>query len=290
MAEVDWDRTVFVLIAPDALVRRVAHRVLDMMGAAGFHPVGWRVIWHRPADLDAFNERNIKQAWQGYLYRLVDQLFSIGPTIALIAHDGRPEDGLTTHQRMRRLKGASEPADAGPDTIRGALASVNVMLALMHSSDTAADARHESDVFTGETGYLCGDPAELYHLVRLLQGAQPEETRGHAQVLGGLRARVLAAVWDELGADARRTALGLDPAQLGQPGAGKPLADLLPAGHPLAATLRADFTPENPGPLLDRVRRLLPAYGLALDPWEDLVLTTSRRFAPRPWALSTRAA
>jgi hypothetical protein len=97
-----------------------------------------------------------------------------------------------------------------------------------------------------------------------------------------VRARLLAAAWDDLSPRARQAALDLGyVGQLGQPGAGKPLADLLPANHPLADVLRADFTPDDPGPVLDRVRRLLPAYGVALDPWEDLVLVTSRRFTPR---------
>jgi nucleoside diphosphate kinase len=282
MIDVDWDRTVFVLIAPDALARRVGETVLHRMAADGFRPIGWRVLWHRPTDLDAFNERNITQVWHGYLYRLVDQLFALGPTVAVLVHDDTPVDGLTSHQRLRRLKGASEPAEAAADSIRGSLGSINVMLALMHTADTAADARHESDVFTAEGGYLDGDRAELYHLVRLLQAAQPCEVRGHAEVIAGIRARLLAAVWDDLSPGSRRAALDRgDAEQLGQLGAGKPLADLLPASHPLADVLRADFTPDDRGPVLDRVRRLLPAYGLALDPWEDLVLVTSRRFTPR---------
>src|SRR3712207_6825731 len=87
MIEVDWERTVFVLIAPDALARRVGDTVLDRMAADGFRPTGWRVLWHRPPDLDAFNERNITQVWHGYLYRLVDQLFALGPTVAVLVHD-----------------------------------------------------------------------------------------------------------------------------------------------------------------------------------------------------------
>lgn len=282
MTEVDWERTVFVLIAPDALRRRVGDTVLDRMEANGFRPIAWRALWHRPADLDAFNERNITQVWHGYLYRLIDQLFALGPTVAVLVHDQTPVDGLSSHQRLRRLKGASEPAEAAADSIRGSLASINVMLALMHSSDSAADSRHESDVFTAECGYLDGDPIELYHVVRLLQAAQPRELRGHAEVLAGLRARLLVAAWDDLDPGSRRATLDVGVVgQLGRSGAGKPLADLLPAGHPLADVLRADFTPDDPGPVLDRVRRLLPAYGLALDPWEDLVLVTSRRFTPR---------
>jgi len=273
--EVDWDRTVFSLLAPDAIARRVGDAVLDRMVDAGFRPVGWRGFWHRPADLDAFNERNITQVWHGYLYRLIDQLFASGPTIAMLLHDDRPDPDRTSHQRMRAVKGPSEPAEAGPDTIRGALGSINVMLALMHSADPAADARHESGVFTsGTDGFAHGDPEELFSLVRLLQAAAPAETRGYPEVLAGVRARMLATVWDEWPAAARRAAAAFQPDQLALPGAGKRLADLLPDAHPLGEALRADFSPTRPGPTLDRVRLLLRGYGTDIDPWEDLVLAT----------------
>ena len=77
MDDVDWERTIFGLIAPDAIARHLGLVVLDRIEAAGFAPVGWRVLWHRPPDLDAFHERNIANSWNAYLYRLVDQLFCV---------------------------------------------------------------------------------------------------------------------------------------------------------------------------------------------------------------------
>lgn len=285
MAEIDWDRTVFVIIGPDAIARHLGTSILDRLEGLGFRPVGWRVLWHRPVDLDAFHESNITRSWKAYLYRLVDQLFAYGPTIAMLVRDERPDTGETSHQRLRRSKGASEPAETVSGTIRGDLKSINVMLALMHSADTAADAQHESSVFAGVDGFTGGDPSELRTLIALLDAARPAEGRGYPEVLSGLRGRVLAATWDELTRDARRTAAGLiaaGPGQLAQPGAGKRVVDLLPPAHPLTDVAASDFTPRSPGADIGRVRTLLRAYGTDLDRWEDLVLATSRRFQPRP--------
>jgi len=281
VSEVDWDRTVFMLLAPDAVARHLTTTIVDRVERLGFRPVAWRVLWHRPVDLDAFHERNIAHSWQTYLYRLVDQLFAYGPTVALLVRDER-DDG-TSHARLREAKGASDPADAGPGTIRGDLRSINIMLALVHSADDPEASARESGVF-GRDLFHTGDPAELRTTLALLDLGTPEEQRGYGEVLAGVRSRLVAAVWDDLTPPSRARAAELVaggvPA-LAAPKAGAQLADLLGAGHPLDAVLRADFTPDNPGPDLARVAPLLRVHGTDLDRWEELVLATSRRFPPR---------
>ncbi|WFE22501.1 nucleoside-diphosphate kinase [Solwaraspora sp. WMMD937] len=292
---VDWERTVFMLLAPDALARHLGGQIVDRVVDQGFQPMAWRVLWHRPANLDAFHERNITQVWKAYLYRLVDQLFDFGPTVALLVRDVRPDPRHPSHARLRLAKGASDPADASPGTIRADLGSINVMLALMHSSDTPADSQRESAVFTdgqfgvgsgvgGRGGYDGGDPADLRTLLDLLSRSAPAERRGYPQVLAGLRARVLALAWPGLSDSARRGAADLlagDLSGLAAAGAGEKAAGLLAGGHPLAPILTAEFTPDQPGPDPARVQELLAVHGARLDPWERLVLATSRRFAPR---------
>jgi len=283
--DIDWERTVFALIAPDALARHLGGTVLDRIEAVGYRPVAWQSIWHRPADLDFFHAQHIEHAWQTYLYRLVDQLFAFGPTIALLVADERQAGAENSYHRLRKAKGASEPAEAGPGTIRGDLGSTNVMLALMHSSDTVADAQRESSVFFGPGGVTRGaDPQELRNLIAMLEMTGQAERRGYREVLAGLRARMLAAAWDELPRPVRKTAeamleAGVDG--LAGSGSGDRLADMLPEAHPLTAALRAEFTPSSPGPEPERVQNLLRTYGTGLDPWEALVLATSRRFPPR---------
>jgi nucleoside diphosphate kinase len=283
VGEVDWSRTVFVLIASDAVTRRLGGAVLDRLTGIGYVPAGWRVLWHRPADLDAFHEKNITTAWRAYFYRLVDRLFAFGPTVAVLLRDERTTGD--SHQRLREAKGASEPAEAAAGTVRADLGAVNAMLALMHSADSPADSARESAVFLGADRVRgTGDPAELRALLALLDGAGPAERRGYPQVLAGVRARLLAAVWDRLAPQARREAMSAlhgGIAELARPGAGDRLAAWLPGDDPIREVLGSDFTPQRPGPDLDRVRPLLRLHGTDLDPWEDLVLATSRRFEPR---------
>jgi nucleoside diphosphate kinase len=290
---IDWDRTVFALVAPDALARHVGGDVVRRMQAAGFTPVAWKPLWRRPAALDAFNERNISEVWKSYLYRLVDRLFAFGPSIALLMRDDAPEAGLSSHDRMRAIKGASQPELVKPGTIRADLDSTNIMLALMHSSDTPAESAHESVVFTSPGGFSSGtDAADVWTLVRGTELGFPAERRGFEGVVAAVRARIVTAIWDELPPSARDLATALlsgGVADLAAAGAGAKLADLLAHPyHPLEPLLREDFAAHAPpdvdqSPVLDidRAHLLLGAYGVRLDPWEDIVLATSLRFPPR---------
>jgi nucleoside diphosphate kinase len=285
--EVDWDRTVFALICPDALAMHLGLAVLERIESEGFTLVAWRVLWHRPADLDSFHEQNITQAWKAYRYRLVDQYFAFGPTVALLMADQCPagDQQHSCHERLRLAKGPSDPAGSGPGTIRGDLGSINGMLGLMHCSDSAADSARESAVFAGPGGFAGGgDPGELRTMLALLELSVPRQDRGYREVLAGLRARAIAGAWEDLPRPVQKTAgamLEAGAAELAAPGSGERLAALLPDAHPLAALLAADFTPSSPGPDPKRVNLLLATFGTGIDEWESLVLATSRRFTPR---------
>jgi nucleoside diphosphate kinase len=285
-SDVDWERTAFALICPDAIARHLGTTVLRRLRDRGFHPLTWKCLWQRPDGLDAYYERNITEVWHGYLYRLADRVFSYGPAIALLLHDRTPVDGLTSHQRLRAVKGSSEPSKAAAGTIRGDLGSINVSLGLLHSSDSATEARRETEAFVGRDGFPAGlAPEDLFAQVGMLESARPAERRGYEDVLAGLRARIIAIVWDTLPAAARELATKLrcaGVAALAAPGAGAQLADLLPpGGHPLEPALRCDYLPGHPRVDLDHVAALLRAYGTVLDAWEDLILATSMRFEPR---------
>jgi nucleoside diphosphate kinase len=284
-SDVDWDRTAFALICPDAIVRHVGSAIVRRWGDNGFTPLAWTCFWHRPDGLDEYFGRNITEVWRVYLYRLADRVFAFGPTIALLLYDSAPVDGRTSHQRLRALKGSSEPAKAEAGTIRGDLDMINVSLGLLHSADSGEESRRETEAFVGRDRFPAGqDPADLYALIGLLESMRPAERRRYDDVLAGVRARIVAALWDELPPPARELAGKLQAggvAALSAPGAGAQLADLLPAGNPLAAVLRCEFLPDEPRIDMDRARALLRSYGTDLDPWEELVLATSMRMEPR---------
>jgi len=284
--EIDPDRAVFTLICPDALARHLGVAVLERIESAGFLPVAWRVLWHRPDELDLFHEQNITQVWKAYRYRLVDQLFAFGAAVVMLVADQYPTgDGhQSSHERLRLAKGPSDPARSGPGTIRGDLGSINTMLSLMHCADSPADSAREGRVFAGAGGFTRGEEGELRTMLALLEMSRPREVRGYREVLAGLRAKTLAAAWEDLPRPVRKTAavmLEAGVAELAAPGSGQRLAALLPDAHPLAALLGADFTPPSPGPDPVRVSVLLATLGTGIDDWESLVLATSRRFTPR---------
>lgn len=292
-SDVDWDTTVFGLICPDAIARHLAGPIARRIADEGFAPLAWKCFWHRPSGIDAYFERNITQVWRAYIYRLADRVFDSGPTIAVLWRDVRPagsNDSRGSHGRLRELKGSSEPAKTKPGTIRGDLGSINVSLGLMHSADSAADSRREAEVFVGRHEFPAGqDPAELPALLSMLEAIRPAELRGFDEVLAGLRARIIGVLWPELPVEARELADKLRAcgvAALAAAGAGAQLADHLPANHPLGPVLRCDFVEGAPGVDIDRAGALLRAYGSDLDTWEDLVLATSMRFAPRRSSLS----
>jgi nucleoside diphosphate kinase len=284
-SDVNWDRTAFGLICPDAIVRHLGVPIMRRLAEHGFTPLAWTCLWHRPEGLDAYFERNITEVWRGYLYRLADQVFGFGPTIALLLYDEAPVDGLGSHQRLRAVKGSSEPAKATAGTIRGDFGSINVSLGLMHSSDSGPESKRETEVFVGRDVLPAGqEPTDLYALLGLLESARPAERREYDDVLAGVRCRFVAAVWGELPLAARELADKLRAggvAAMAATGAGAQLADLLPAGHPLDPVLRCEYLAGEPVIDMARVRALLRAYGTDLDPWEDLVLATSMRFEPR---------
>lgn len=229
---------VFVLLGPDALARHLGVPIVDRLGEAGFETRAWELIFRRPAGLDSFHASNIDKHWKAYLYRLVDRLFSYGPFMAL--------EVSGSHAELRELKGSSDPLKAGPGTIRGDLGSINVMLALMHSSDTPEDSARESAVFVPDGFAGEGDPRPV--LETLARGGVAE-TRGYDEVLLGVRSRLEAALWHA-----------------------KP-------GHVVEPVLQHDFlTPELD---VDHAAVLAATVGVRIDPWERLVLATSQHFAPR---------
>ncbi|MFD2350419.1 nucleoside-diphosphate kinase [Nonomuraea ferruginea] len=226
MAEIVWDRTILFLFPPDALMRHLVTPVLERLEEHGFEPTRYEVLWHRPPGQDAFQETKITSVWKAYFYRQVDVVFDLGPSLALLVEDrsSAPEP----HRRLRALKGASDPAAAEPGTIRRDLRGVNVLLDLVHSSDSPEDSRHEAGIFMGD-GHgtaLHGDQGPLRDLVALLEAGVPRESREFGDVRAGLRSRVVAALWHELGDGARKLAPEL--AVSARDGAGAELAALLP--------------------------------------------------------------
>lgn len=289
-----WDHHAFVLIGADAVQRGLAGRLLQRLDQEGFAPVAGRVVTPDPEMIDDLYADLIAGQWQTWRYRLVDAAFKLGPAIALICHfttvHERPYD------RLQEIKGYQHPADADPGTIRRDLGAINAVLNLLHTADGPAESAREARVFglTESDAAATGHHDSRQHLRYLAALAQPPlpEQRDFARTLAGVRAKVLASVWPEIGLDLRASLVAEfpDPLALGATSAGgrleKLLAGVLPDDQ--VEVVRCDFTPQwrerlRFGAALARLGR----QGIALDGWERLVLMTSLQFPP--WWITARA-
>lgn len=288
MDAIDWSRTVFVLLGPDAFARHTALPILHRIIDEGYRPVAYRPIWTRPTQLDDFYEKNIRTAWDAYRFRCVDLAFAFGPMVGLLVEDQEADRPQGSHEHLRLLKGDSDPLKAEKGTIRGDIRPINQVLNMIHISDTPEDAEYEITIFFPTEGPIQlpkDSHEELLGICRLLMPVEPE-TRGFDEVLGGLRAKAIMAVWEEISTEARELVLRWEQEggvyRFAEIDAGRELAKHLLGGdaHPLVPVLECEFQPDHPREDLTRVRLLLGAYGAQVDRWEELVLTTSMFFRP----------
>lgn len=282
MNDINWSRTVFLLVGPDAIARHLAVPMLARVFREGMTPIGYRTLPMPPKGHDELYERNIRTVWDAYRFRLVDLLFAFGPMVVLLL-DGP----VGSHARLKELKGDSDPLKAAPGTIRRDLWAINVTMSLLHVSDSPEDAEYEASVFFGETAPVpVADATDVLRVCALIAPGVAEQRR-FDEVLGGLRAKIAGAVWDDLSPAGRDAALRAHDAggvvALSQPGFGASLVQHLRRGidHPVATALAAEFTPEAPKQDVARIRHLLRAFGVEVDRWEELVLTTSMTWRPR---------
>jgi nucleoside diphosphate kinase len=285
-----WYGYAFSFVSPDAIARRLAGRVVDRVLRAGFTAEYCRLVQVGPEQLDAAFAGDAAAAGAVYRYRILDRLFAFGPVLAVIYRDreltGNP------YRRLKELKGATDPGDARPGSIRADLGAINTILGLMHSADSPAESAEEAALFLpGEPLRAdrppAGQPdrgtdgASLPELVRLLD-AGPPVIGDFQSVLAAHRARVIAACFADLSAEARARLPDSPADWLGAPGAGAAIAAGLRGGadHPASSLLCAEWVPGQPSLPVRDYAAGLAALRLAPDPWEELVLTTSAHFAP----------
>ena len=200
-----WHRSVFTLILPDA-IRRQAHReILRRLAGEGFRIAYFELLDVRPEQLDALYDEQITNAWSAYRYRLLDQLWALGPVAGLVLEDG--SDAADPHARLKALKGATDPGAAAPGTIRRDLRGINAMLSFLHAADRPeVSAREAAMLFSAampEAGPPRGDSGsgtaehDALAVLALGENAVPE-TRGFREVLTEHRSRVIRAAWRDL--------------------------------------------------------------------------------------------
>jgi nucleoside-diphosphate kinase len=121
-----------VLIKPDAVRRGLAGEILRRFELRGLEIREARLL---TVDRELAGEQYAEHAEKPFFGELVEFITS-GPTLALVLEG---EGAIAT---VRTTMGATNPADAGPGTIRGDLA-LSMPDNLVHGSDSAESAARE---------------------------------------------------------------------------------------------------------------------------------------------------
>ena len=121
-----------VLIKPDAMRRGLAGEILRRFEARGLELKDAKLV---SVDRTLAEEHYAEHAEKPFYGELVEFITS-GPTMALVLEG---EGAIAT---VRSTMGATNPADAGPGTIRGDLA-LSMPDNLVHGSDSPESAQRE---------------------------------------------------------------------------------------------------------------------------------------------------
>ena len=121
-----------VLVKPDAMRRALAGEILARLERRGLELRAAKLV---TVDRSLAEEHYAEHAGKPFFGELVDFITS-GPTLALVV------EGEGAIAVVRTTMGATNPADAGPGTIRGDFA-LSMPDNLVHGSDASESAEHE---------------------------------------------------------------------------------------------------------------------------------------------------
>lgn len=281
-----WDRHVFVLLTPDALLRGIQRDFVRRLIAEDFTPVAANLVQANSDMIDELYADVIAGQWETWRYRMIDDAFSLAPCLGLICRYDGTEDN--PHAVMKRKKGHQHPARTVPGEIRRDFAALNSIIGVMHASDNPAESESDAAIFgLSAESVSTGSVTERIELLCALTTPASPELRDFDAVLGQLRADILvtflaeltaAGVVDELaellgttGEPARLATLGPELVRLAD---GVIAADLLDV-------LGCEFTESGRGgrrgaDLFNTIRR----YGIEIDRWQRVVLESSLYFEP----------
>ncbi|WP_431973605.1 nucleoside-diphosphate kinase [Micromonospora haikouensis] len=127
---------------------------------------GFRIVATEPLRFDRMLARELwrYQHTLASLDRLavVDQMLAVGPALLLLLRG--PDSGVPATTALSRMKGASNPANRPPGTLRERLDQPNRLFALIHCADEPAD-------LVRELGILVDSPTRR-RLIRALVGGE----------------------------------------------------------------------------------------------------------------------
>lgn len=126
------------IIKPDAVARGVAGQIISRFERAGLKILAAKLVHLTPAQSGGFYIVHKERPFYASLCAFMTQ----GPCMPMVLEG---EDAIT---HVRELMGATDPAKAGPGTIRKDFAS-SIEANAVHGSDSPASAAFEIQYFFG---------------------------------------------------------------------------------------------------------------------------------------------
>jgi len=125
-----------VLIKPDAVQRRLIGEIIRRFEAKGLDMIAMKMLRFNEALTRALYGQYADQPFYAELSRFIQS----GPCVAMVIEG---EDAIAL---VRKMMGATRPADAEPGTIRGDFAN-DTTANIVHGSDSPRTAKREIPLF-----------------------------------------------------------------------------------------------------------------------------------------------
>ena len=132
------DRT-FLMIKPDGVLRGLVGEVIRRVENKGLKIVGLKFVWVNKEKAETHYHNHIGKPY----YDLLVNYISSAPSVAMVV------EGRKAIAAIRKMVGATDPAEAEPGSIRGdlALERRTVIFNLVHASDSSESAEREIGLF-----------------------------------------------------------------------------------------------------------------------------------------------
>lgn len=142
-----------VLVKPDAVNRGLIGRILGRFEDRGLAVLGLKML-----HMDAERAGKLYEPHVGKpFYEPLVKYMTSGPIVALCL------EGVQAISVVRKMLGATNPAEAEPGTIRGDFAQ-RVDFNCVHGSDSPESAARELPIFFGGAEIVEHDPAHTHNL------------------------------------------------------------------------------------------------------------------------------
>jgi len=129
------DERTFVMAKPDAVQRGLVGEIISRLEDRGLKLVGCKTIW---LDEDLAHEHYAEHEGEPFFERLVEFITS-GPVIVMVW------EGADATRQVRRMMGATDPAEAQPGTIRGDY-GLDLGQNIIHGSDHEDPGANEREI------------------------------------------------------------------------------------------------------------------------------------------------